>query len=314
MHQGTGNVSQFTPRDDTLVIAEFAGIFVKDLSQIDKVMQLYSSSGREMSCPFRDGKCIKICGRPTGRPLPLCSIRLKSGSYLAVCHERIANEVVIRNLIKELNLEAKFILSNVRLPSGRSYDFLVVAQERNTNTNDGLKLLFLEVITVDTTNTGSLLRLLQGEMHRHNMYINWENVRKREVLQMLYKDIIVKRIANMKNIIVDIVKKIANIYDGIDICYIGIIQSNTFNKLFKDSSTYKLFNEFCSEYANYNKSIGFLLFTMLEYDNRLDVRLDDVRVVVVDLEKLIGAHPEVIERDTEGLLDRLQMLINGNTK
>ena len=295
------NVRQITPRDDRLVIAEFAGKFIKNSRQIDEAMNLYLSSDKEILCPFRNGKCIKIRGRPTGKPLPLCTIRLKNGSYLSVCHERIANKIVITNLIKELGLKVESVLGNVKLPSGRSYDFLVVAREANKSVDDKLRLIFLEVITVDTINTGSLLRLLQfqNEMRkRHNMSINWENVRKREVVQMLYKDIVVRKA----------VGEGTSRFNNIDVCYVGIIQKDTYYKLFGNNVT-KSFNDFCSNYINYDKSIGFLLFTMVEHGDKLTVKLDSKNVEIVDLEKLIGAYPGVVKRDANGLLRQLQNLI-----
>ena len=307
----------FTPLNDLRAIGELAGDFINDENSLRSSWNKLSSlqNPKQITCPFRrspNNNCVKVLG--SSEAVPLCTVRLTGGGYLAVCSERVANEQVITEIIKELGLENATIEKDVKLSrSGRAYDFLVKAYDRNNN----LYMVFLEVITVDTTNTGSLSNALKKfkqsininwENVRHRLSINWENVRKREVLQMLYKDRILKEVA----------REIARTFANVNICYIGLIQNITFEKLFKNNNISLPFRDFCSNYVNYNNynwSLGFLTFSMIKENNRLLIKLAEEvpHVIVVELNNLIEPRSEVIREDVEKLKERLEDFIQARS-
>jgi len=143
---------------------------------------------KNYSCPWLRQQCIKK-SRLIGPPLGVCSV-FHEGKPHIICPERIADIKTLDQIAqKVLNKQTGYyLLREVSLGKIGKLDFVVVEME-----NDTISRFFAaERVALDTTNTREIVKarddFFKGQMKEsYNYGINWRNVIKRTIPQIIAK-------------------------------------------------------------------------------------------------------------------------------
>jgi hypothetical protein len=139
-------------------------------------------------CPWLRQQCIKK-SRLLEHPLGVCSV-LHVGKPHVICPERIADAEILDWIAQKVlgKQTGYYLLKEVSLGRIGKLDFVVVEME-----NDSISKFFgIERVALDTTNTGQIVNAVddffKGEMKEsYNYGINWKNVIKRTIPQIIAK-------------------------------------------------------------------------------------------------------------------------------
>jgi hypothetical protein len=145
---------------------------------------------KRAECPFWGEPCIKET-RLNGHRLGVCSV-VVGKEYVVTCPKRygkdILREIAYNNFKPNTNVLVFKEVEIVKVGnSGLKSDYLLVDKNNFEN------FVAVEIVTVDTTNTGELVRAFRDAIQKgyyarkYNFGINWANVVKRTLPQLVKK-------------------------------------------------------------------------------------------------------------------------------
>lgn len=176
------------PIDPLLVVAEILG---------EPAREMRNPVNAEYQCPFLNSRCVKTSQRIAG-PFPVCTIRhggrrqSQTGRLMCVCPNRLYGADLLNDLLKHcwpgekpLNPQPAY---EVRMAAFGNVDMVVA--DVDPATGGVREFISVELQAVDIS--GSYEPAYQGVLNYHEMVevtygINWKNVQKRFISQLIIK-------------------------------------------------------------------------------------------------------------------------------